>query len=385
VANVISEPIRLLLVISNLSRAGSQRQLLTLAKHIDPNKFHRQVCTLSPSGDLEPEFERAGITITRITKKSKLDFRIFSRFAKLCREQRIEIIYSYLNFDTLVARIGGKLAGVPVIISSERNAFLRLTWTKEFFDRMTRGISDLIISNSYAGRRYLTTKKKIPENKTAVITNGLDPTRLHTDRNQEEVRRHFSIPADAVLVGMIAQHRNEKNFDLFFKVVDIITEKHPDVWFLQVGNAPPTFEKYETWIKKRHQQLQHQSRVIMGESFSDMGALYGDLDILLLTSDCEGFSNVLMEGMATGLPAVVTDAGDNGRMIDNNGGFLVPIKEVEPMTQALSQLITDGELRRQMGECNRKKAVTFFSVERMTSDTEKIILDLYRSKTQNLV
>ncbi len=382
-ANILSEPVRLLLVISNLSRAGSQRQLLTFAKHIDPTKFHRQVCTFSPKGDLESEFDQAGITVRRITKKSNLDLRIFFRFAALCREQRIEIIYSYLSFDTLVARIGGRLAGVPVIISSERNANLRLTWIKEFFDRVTRGISDLIISNSHAGRRYLITKKKIPKNKTAVITNGLDPIRLHTDKNPGDVRCHFSIPADAVLVGMVAQHRNEKNFELFFNVADIITDRYPEVWFLQVGQAAPTFEKYEIWIKERHRQLTHNSRVILGDSFGDMGALYRDLDILLLTSDYEGFSNVLMEGMASGLPAVVTDAGDNAEMIDNQGGFLVPIKEVEPMVQALSALITDRERSRRMGEYNQAKAETLFSVERLASETEKIILKLYHSKVQS--
>ena len=210
----------------------------------------------------------------------------------------------------------------------------------------------------------------------------MDPGRLHSERKHGDVRRHFSIPEDAILVGMAAERRTEKNFELFFSVAEAITNNHPEAWFLHVGGVAPTYEEYAEWVSQRHRELTHKERVVMGERFRDIGAWYRDLDILMLTSDREGFSNVVMEGMASGLPVVITDVGDNDQMIDNRGGFVVPIKEVEPMVQALSVLITDRDRRRQMGEYNRTKAEELFSLKRMTSDTEKIILNLFKSKAQ---
>ena len=74
-----TEPLRLLLVISNLSRAGAQQQLLTLAKHLNPSKIHVEVCSLSKEGELEAEFREAGIPVWHVIKGFRFDPGIFLR------------------------------------------------------------------------------------------------------------------------------------------------------------------------------------------------------------------------------------------------------------------------------------------------------------------
>jgi glycosyltransferase involved in cell wall biosynthesis len=375
-----AEPLRLLLVISNLSIAGSQQQLLTLATHLDKSKFTTEVCTLSPSGELELEFGKLGIPLWRIARVFRWGPEVFFRFARLCRQRRIQVVHSYLDFDNLVSRIGGRLGGVPLIISSERSANYVLPGLKELFDRLTIGLADLVITNSSAGKQFLIEKKRVRRHRVKVIHNSIDPNRLHTDKEPGDIRRQFGIPADAVLIGMVAERRTEKNFGLFFDVADVITSTYKNAWFLQVGGLAPTFEKYNTWVERRHGDLPYKRRIILGGRFEDMGALYRDLDILLLTSDREGFSNVLMEGMVSGLPVVATDVGDNAEMVDHGGGFLTPLKEKRPMVEALTRLITNDDVRREMSEYNRKKAGEQFSVHRLVSETEEVILQAYRAK-----
>jgi glycosyltransferase involved in cell wall biosynthesis len=375
--------IRLLLVISNLSYAGSQRQLLTLATHLDKSKIAVEVCTLSTFGELEPEFLRLGIPLWRVTKKHKWDPGIFFRFADLCRRRCIQVVYSYLDFDNLVARLGGKLAKVPAIITSERNAYYSLPLVKDFLDRLTAGLSDMVVVNSLVGKEFLIRNRKINANRIKVIRNGLDPHRFNIDHKIEDFRYLHSIPHDAFLIGMAAERRPQKNFDLFFRVAETITEKYPRTWFVQVGGSAPTYHGYAAWVEHQHDNLTCSQRTILAGRCYDMEAFYHAIDILIMTSDYEGFSNVVMEAMALGLPMVVTDVGDNRDLIHDQGGFVCPIGDEQAMVSGISRLIENPDLRSCMGQYNRKRASELFLVQRMVSETEAVIFELYESKMKS--
>jgi glycosyltransferase involved in cell wall biosynthesis len=376
------KPLPVLFVISNLSFAGTQRQLLTLIKHLDRDKFAPEVCTLSAQGEMEPEIEKLGIPLWHVLKTNRFDPWIFVRFAALCRRRKIQVIYSFLDFDNLVGRVGGRLARVPAIIASDRSTNYTLPGIKKYLERWTLRLSNIIITNSSAGRDFLIRDKKIAPDVIRVIHNSLDPGLLKCKTPPGEVRTKFSIPADAIVVGIAARRRPEKNFGLFFSVAEEITCRDPQVWFLHVGDAAPTYQEYNDWIETRHKELTHRNRVILAGHWSDMGAFYRDIDILMITSDREGFSNVLMEAMAMGIPAVATDVGDNHRLLADQGGFTSPPGNVDAMISNLLKLTSNRDLRLRMGEYNRRKSMDLFSVERMVTETGNTILEIYRSKAK---
>jgi glycosyltransferase involved in cell wall biosynthesis len=289
-----------------------------------------------------------------------------------------------LDFDNLVGRVGGKLAGVPVIIASERSNDYTLPGMKKLLERWTLRLSDLILTNSCAGERFLINAKHVPPDRIRVIRNGLDPNLFTSQRSRGEVRQQFSIPKDALVVGMAARRRPEKNFELFFQVAERITGLYPEVWFLQVGDAAPTFESYGKWVEQRRRELTHPNRVILGGHCEDMGSWYRDINLLMITSDREGLPNVLIEAMTIGLPAVTTEVGDNRELLGDEGGFVSAVGDHQAMILGLSKIIENPELRREMGERNRKKALELFSVQRMVSETETTIQEMYRKKQQSV-
>ena len=147
-----------------------------------------------------------------------------------------------------------------------------------------------------------------------------------------------------------------------------------------MGGSAASFEEYHDWVDRQHGELEHGDRVVLAGKITDMMGFYRDLDILVMTSDHEGCSNVLMESMAMGKPAVVTDAGDNRDLLGDHGGVVVPTDEEEALTEGLEKLINNPELRRQMGDYNQARAKELFSVERMVSETEQTLLRLYSDK-----
>lgn len=73
-------------------------------------------------------------------------------------------------------------------------------------------------------------------------------------------------------------------------------------------------------------------------------------DIGVLSSHEEGFSNILLENMAAGLPVLATSVGGTTEVVeDGKTGFLVPPENPAALTESLIRLAGDEGMRRDMG------------------------------------
>ena len=93
---------------------------------------------------------------------------------------------------------------------------------------------------------------------------------------------------------------------------------------------------------------------------------YRACDLTVLPSNHEGMPNVVLESLASGVPVVATDVSDNKMLLpDREVGFLVEKGNLEQLTERVSTLVADSELRQRMSEY----AVTWieknFSAQRM--------------------
>ena len=82
------------------------------------------------------------------------------------------------------------------------------------------------------------------------------------------------------------------------------------------------------------------------------------IDIGVLTSDSEGFSNSIIEYMAAGISTVATDVGGNRELIENNiDGFLAPPDNPQLIADAILKLINDEKLSVMMGKSSKQKYI----------------------------
>lgn len=95
-----------------------------------------------------------------------------------------------------------------------------------------------------------------------------------------------------------------------------------------------------------------------------MPTLLRGADALALTSSSEGFPNVLLEGMASGLPVVTSDVGDAGRVVDHGvTGYVTPAGDVDAMAGWLVRLAGDPALRRELGRRGRERVERHYAVD----------------------
>ena len=107
---------------------------------------------------------------------------------------------------------------------------------------------------------------------------------------------------------------------------------------------------------------------------SNIVNLLQEADIYTLPSYREGLSKSILEAASVGLPIVATDiAASEGLVIENQNGYLVPIKNAFDLANAIEKLVKNNDLRSQFGKVSRNIVHEYFSEEVVCRET----LDFY--------
>lgn len=110
--------------------------------------------------------------------------------------------------------------------------------------------------------------------------------------------------------------------------------------------------------------------------YAAMPDLYRSVDALLLPTVREGDSLAVLEAMSSGLPVIASDCSSlPERVAHGEGGYLCAIGDVEEFVRAIERLL-DPQVRRLMGDLNRSRATTEFSLGRMTARYEELFASL---------
>jgi CelD/BcsL family acetyltransferase involved in cellulose biosynthesis len=95
-----------------------------------------------------------------------------------------------------------------------------------------------------------------------------------------------------------------------------------------------------------------------------------ELEIGVLCSESEGFSNAILEYMGCGLPVVATAVGGNPELVeDGRNGFLFEVGDAEKLAKLLDALLGDGALAARLGAASRARVEREFALDRMVAGT----------------
>lgn len=194
--------------------------------------------------------------------------------------------------------------------------------------------SDLIITLNSQTDAYL---KKITNTPYVMIPNFISEDEIE---ESHEIRKEVKT---VLYVGGVIETKGA--YDII-----AVAKNYPDIQFRMVGKADNAVERY---IKDRKVE-----NVILTGSKDKAGVKEelknADVFMFLTYFEGEGFSNALCEAMAAGLPCVVTDWAANADMVGTDGGVIVPIKDPNAASEALSNMMP-YEVRKKQSEHNVTK------------------------------
>ena len=101
------------------------------------------------------------------------------------------------------------------------------------------------------------------------------------------------------------------------------------------------------------------------------------VDALVHPSDEEGFSNAILEAMASRKPVVAVAVGGNPEaIVDGETGYLVPPRDSAAMAAAILRLMDDSERAKAFGLAGRRRVERLFLAERMVGEYEVLYQEL---------
>jgi glycosyltransferase involved in cell wall biosynthesis len=157
----------------------------------------------------------------------------------------------------------------------------------------------------------------------------------------------------------------------FVEAASRIRQGHPNVTFMIAGSPDPG--NPDTLLPADIESLSSHPDVVFRGHVADMAALLAGVDIAVLpTSYGEGVPRILVEAAACGLPLVASNMPGCREIVRPNvNGFLVPTGDSESLAGAIDRLISNPELRAQMGRESRRMAEREFSEEIVLESTLK--------------
>ena len=288
---------------------------------------------------------------------------------QLAREARQRHAIGVLANSTRAAILAGpaaRLAGVPMWWHLRRERPLKGP------ERLAFSMSDRVICVARSVKRSIGDPAK-----AVVIHDGIPLDRLDFDASGEQLKKRLGWRPDTLVVGMVASISPNKRHDLFVQMALRLNETHPQARFLLAGHRPAGVSPdYEERIRAMAKPLEDAGKLVFLGWVESMSEVYAAMDVLVHPSDNEGLGNVSIEAMLMGLPMVRTNSsGAEDLIIDGETGFIVPLGDVDAITNRVRRLLDDPELRQRMGEAGRLLAQEEFTARRMSQQMEELMLN----------
>jgi len=370
--------IRIAYFIDHLRTGGAQKHLVELVRGLDRRRFAASVWTEKSGGELTAEIEGLGIRVRSLdVQRSLTEGRSLVRLAQVAyalRREGVHIVHGYLYAGNLVGSVAGLLSKVPVRIVSKRSLDSYRSWPKLLACRLSNRLADRVTVNARAVGQFVEREEGCAPGKMVVIPNGVDCSRLQC--SDTGAREALGLSPGELVVGTVGRLTWKKAPECLLAAAQIFLQEEPRVRLLVVGDGP-----LRAQVEKQAEELGIHGRCIFTGGVSDASPFIHACDVFVLSSVIEGMANALLEALASGKPAVVTDAGGNSEVVQHGKtGFVVPRNTPSQLAQATLHLLRHPELAVQMGELARKDMEARFSLPRMVQSVETLYETLLREK-----
>jgi glycosyltransferase involved in cell wall biosynthesis len=366
--------------IEGITEGGTERQILQLIQLARRLNYEPRLAILRGSEWLLEE--RAGCPVYLAGARSLWQlsgWRACRELAVWMRREQITVVQTFFMESNIIGPLLARMAGVPVVIGSRRNLNQwqeRPGWTRPFFrqlQRLANVPTDCIVGNSQVVTEAMTRVEGVSPHKMRIAYNGIDLKKFSgVEQQRVRARRILGVADDRILIGNISCMRLVKGLDQFVEAARIALEKDPNLQFMIVGDG---VERPAIAERIRRHGLEEQ--IHLAGAQENVLPYLAAMDIGVLSSLAEGFSNSLLEYMASGLATVATDVGGNREALEDTG-ILVPPADPAALAQAILQL-RSPELRRELGHAARRR-VEQFSLERAERRMEEIYSELLIAK-----
>lgn len=366
--------LKLLFLIGNLDVGGAERHLVQILPLLKNCGFSIVIYTITNKGKLAYHLENSGIQVVEpwfsplirklptLLKVPLLFFSSSLSYTVLVLKYKPNILHFFLPTAYLFGGIIGMFLRQPLMIMSRRslNKYQLNHPVLSRFEKMLHGRMKAVLGNSSAVISDLVSEG-VAKDKLGLIYNGIDFNYTLSSLSKCDARKCLDIDSTSLVLVCVANLIPYKGHRDLFAALSLIKNSLPKRWsLLLVGRDSGIQTDLDVYAKS----LGIDENVVWLGERNDVPNIYRAADIGILCSHEEGFSNSILEGMANGIPMVVTDVGGNAEaVLDGECGIVVPPHDPAALANSILSMVQDRDLRIAMSLCASSRVRNNFTID----------------------
>lgn len=333
-------------VISGLTLGGAELMLYRVATQCGSGHIRHVVVSMSDLGDVGQQLEAAGVPVFCLNiPNGSLTCAGVRDFRGLLKEQRPDVVQAWMfHADFFAGLLTRLFSDVPVIWNIRQSDTSDDKLIKRVLANLINPLLSFFVPDRIicCGEAIKTTyvRKGYCSWKLISVPNGCDTMRYQADTTiRMASRARFNLLDTDLAVGVAGRFHIMKDHECFVQAVGRLRTQWPQVVVVFCGEGLESDNaELVGWLQAAGFPLDRCR--FLGRQ-AEMPQIYPMLDVLVSSSRSgEGFPNVLVEGMACGVPCVTTDVGCS-REIVGEASQIVPPRQPQMLAAAISGVLVD--------------------------------------------
>jgi glycosyltransferase involved in cell wall biosynthesis len=363
------KPMTIAHLVDSLELGGMETTVLALAKYQIEQGNKVFIGCLLREGDLAESARTLGIEVKCFFKSRGPSISTVKQIAAWVTSKHIRVVHTHNEVPMIYAATALKKRDRVVVLNTRHD--MGVHQSRGITDFAYKWLSKKLVANvavCEAANAQFQARRLFSQHRAVVVPNGIDVTRLQqvTVSADSSLRQMLKLNESNVLIGSIGRLTPVKAVERQIKAFLAITPSFPLVHLIIVGDGPDRSKLEEivpTQIDRIH---------FLGKR-NDVPELLSQLDVFMQSSITEGHSIALLEAASAGVPVLATDVGGNKEIVQNGiTGLLVESFDEKKYVTALTTLLSNQNLRKQLGTQAKQWAFENASVKKMADSYQRI-------------
>lgn len=328
------------------------------------------VCCLLFLGELGEQLKREGGSVYCRNHNGGMDFGIISWLKQIIIDEKIDVVHAHTYSPLFYSVPAAKLVGGVKVVYTEHGRLYpeRSNWKHSLINPILALGTDHMVSISESTAKAMNKYDNFPLNRIKVIHNGISIPDIEQKVDFLAKKRSLGLAESCRVIGTAARIEEIKNIPMMLRAFQHVLDEIPDTCLLIAGKGSKEQE-----LKSYAEELGISQKVKFVGLRNDLWEIYQIMEIFLLSSFTEGISVTLLEAMASGVPAVVTDVGGNSEVVvDEVTGCLVPLNDDGAMAKSIVELLKNREKSLGYAAGAKERVANDFSFDGMMKSYEML-------------
>jgi glycosyltransferase involved in cell wall biosynthesis len=363
-----AKTMRILQINSTKNFGGGERHFVDICSALK-ERGYEVFAVIHPESVWRERLSFLGKNVFSVSVRNSIDIFSALKIARICKEQKIEIVHAHSAKDYFPVSLACRIAGISKFFITRHVLFPMSRLQRTALKNVRKAIA---VSESV--REIL--KETFPDEKINVIPNGIHIENWATSDNPDIRKEFFSfhkIPQNAKIIATLGELKELKGQQEFILAAKTLAQEFPEAFFVIVGRDNSLSQGFRKKLKRLVKVLGLENRFLFLDWVENTADFFQVVDIFVSPSRMESFGLAILEAMASGKAIVATKTkGALELLQDNSSAKLVPVESPFELAQAIKFFLLDEKAQKDFGEMARKTAAEKFHIEQMIDRIEEV-------------